>query len=211
MNIISQDAGESADIDLVEVVAPDQALRSEDRMAIRNDSASVTRRVLMDGCYLAPNYKLEGSSAHCDTLQMSGNSEVFEDVTLRDTAVFASTNAAIITTTPTDLDLVHSAVIGGSSAPVRYPAPEEANQFTSGMPITINGSPTSTAVDSILTGKIVPVMTSVSNTRVSAAQSSVPLSGSYTVVSGLMDSTAKIDAEIPYPNDTLLQSAWTAI
>lgn len=208
---ITSSAGTTDGVELVECVAPAQADRDEDRMAFRNGDGGNTRNVILDGCYFAGNYKANGSSAHCDTLQTSGPG-VFENIDFRDTALFGSTNATYITTPATSGDIIHSAFVGGMRTANRYPVGADRSQFING-PVTFNGAPTdyTASADSLLVGKVVPVFASVASTKIIAADAApAPASGSWTVDTGLFDTAAKINAVIPLPTDTSLQAAWAA-
>lgn len=204
---ITTSAGTTDGVELVECVAPLQGARDDDRSAFRNGDGGNTYNVFLDGCYLAGTYKADGSSAHCDTLQLSGPG-VFENVDFRDCALFGSTNATYITTEYTSGDLIHTALIGGLRTALRYPVGSDRSQFING-PVAFNGAPTNyTASDStLLTGKVVPVFTSVTDSK-TAVTAPTPKSGAWTVDSGLFDTVAKIDAAIPFPTDARLQSIW---
>lgn len=206
MNITSS-AGESNGVEFVECVAPLQGARDDDRSAFRNGDGGNTRNVLIDGCYLAGTYKADGSSAHCDTLQLSGPG-VFENIDFRDSAMFGSTNATYITTGATTGKLKHTALIGGFRTALRYPVGADRSQFING-PVAFNGAPADYAASdgTLLVGKVVPVFSSVANSKTAVA-APTPKSGAWTLDAGLFDTAAKIDAEIPFPTDARLQSIW---
>lgn len=207
---ITTTAGTTDGVELIECVAPLQGARDDDRMAFRNGSGGNTYNVFVDGCYIAGTYKADGSSAHCDTLQLSG-AGVFQGINFRDSALFGSTNATYITTGATTGSLRHTALIGGFRTALRYPVGADRSQFING-PVAFNGAPADyTASDStLLVGKVVPVFTSVADSK-TAVTAPTPKSGTWTVDAGLFDTAAKIDAAIPFPTDARLQSFWAAV
>lgn len=209
---ITTTAGVTDGVELIECVAPLQGARDDDRMAFRNGSGGNTYNVLIDGCYIAGTYKASGSSSHCDTLQLStSGAGVHQNIVLRDTAIFGSTNAAYITTGATTGSLRHTVLLGGFRTALRYPVGADRSQFING-PVAFNGAPADyTASDStLLVGKVVPVFTSVADSKTAVA-APTPKSGTWTVDAGLFDTVAKIDAAIPFPTDARLQSIWAAV
>jgi hypothetical protein len=117
----------------------------------------VTEDITVRGCYVPGTYKAAGSSAHCDTIQISGNG-AFRRIVFDLSLVAASTNHAFITTDYTDDVLIRrTAIIGGTPRKQRWP--EDATRAASEGGIAINSRPTNIrAEDSLITGKVVPVM-----------------------------------------------------
>jgi len=79
--------------------------------------------LLFAGCYFAPAYKANGSSAHCDTLQfsVSSGSGQIDDLVFRDTILFQSSSQVMMLQGVNGISLDHSAFIGGLRGTGRYP------------------------------------------------------------------------------------------
>lgn len=209
INVQSNNGYDSNTVELVEVVAPEMGWRDDDRMANRNADDRSTRNLSMVGCYITGTYQAAGSDGHTDTFQTSGSGE-FTNMNMVDTVLGPSTNAVFIVTPYTDIAINHCALLGGYRALVRFPLDASREPFGANGPIAINGAPRKSSIkDSIVTGKIIPTFDVVTNTRVDKP-GPTPKSGSWTVVSDLLDTTAKINAEIPIPTDARLQSIWAA-
>lgn len=204
------------DVELVEVVVSNVAtLRAPDRSSLRTEAGYNGSGLVVRGCYFAPAYKPTGSSAHCDTFQVSCSASTFTDVLFEDTAVFSSTNVSLIGSGGlTGWDLDHTAVIGGLyGAQYRYPMLAGGDNFTSGTPLALNGGNLngSAVNDTLVLGGMATAwefdLVSSSSTTDSTPNSAV--SGSWTVDSTLGTmTTTEFDALIPIADDARLASLW---
>ncbi len=166
----------------------------------------------MRGCYLAPTYKPDDSSAHCDTLQLSGNSDK-EGLLIEDTVLFASTNAGFIPSAgATGVVFDHSLLVGGDRMLERYPLPDGANAFTSGPPAAVNAGGSvdqMSAKDSIFIGGVRGTFLEVENSRSSAEKPPQATGGSFTSDPSLSDIDAGwLEANAPMPTDDRLKQIW---
>jgi len=96
------------------------------------DSAGFTGLKFI-GCYGAPNYKPNGSSGHCDTVQFvrTSSSGSFVGTEIIDTALFQSADQGLITANTSGGKIAHSAFFGGATSQLRYP------MYPGGDPITL--------------------------------------------------------------------------
>ncbi|MFZ1250213.1 MAG: Ig-like domain-containing protein [Candidatus Microsaccharimonas sp.] len=213
---ITSNAANSSFIEYVECVAPESELNAADRSATRNANGYATSNVSYVGCYLAPMHKPAGSSAHCDTLQFSGNSTSFKNIYFTDTAIFGSTNAALImtgdgtsTSASDSITFNHALICGGTAATVAYPFLPGAYN-TSGPTVGFNSKPTNCVAQNatLILGKIVPTFASVSSDSRSSSSAPAPQSGTWTADSNLGASQAWFNTNAPKPTDSTLQSMW---
>jgi len=213
-NISSNSAVVTSDVELVECVTADARLIDADTWAFRTGGQPYIN-VSVVGCYLAPSYKAAGSSAHCDTLQLSGN-EAKTGLVFRDTVIFSSTNAGFIPSGGADDVLFdHCLFVGGDRMLVRYPLPAGANAFTSGYPAAINGVGSvdvMSATNSTFIGNVRGTFKSVQNTKVSATKPPAATSGSFTSDPSLSSiDAAWLESRSPMPSDDRLRAAWAAV
>lgn len=213
-NISSNSSIPTKDVELVECITPDARLIDADTWAFRTGGQAY-QNISVIGCYLAPSYKADGSSAHCDTLQLSGN-ETKNGLLFRDTVVFSSTNAGFIPSGGADgVVFEHSLLVGGDRMLSRYPLPAGANAFTSGLPAAINGAGSvdqMSAVDSTFIGNVRGTFKSVKNTRVSAATPPAATSGKFTSDPSLSSIDADwLETRSPMPTDDRLRAAWAGV
>jgi hypothetical protein len=212
-NITANSSEPTADVELVECVTPDARLNDQDVWGFRTDGQTMTG-VSVIGCYVAPSYKAAGSSAHCDTLQLSGTHPA-AGVVIKDSVIFASTNAAVIPfDRAVDITFDHSLVVGGDRMLQRFPLPDGANAFTSGFPSSVNGSGTVdilSARDSTFLGPVRGTWKSAERSTVSTA--SVPKSTTGAFVSDLALATVDavwMDQVAPARTDDQLRAMWKA-
>jgi len=210
-NITAGKGGTARRIELVECVTPDLKVTESDAWAFRTAGTALDD-IAVVGCYVAPSYKPAGSSAHCDTLQLSGDKPQ-TTVTLRDSVIFASTNAAFIPSAiAAGVLFDHTLVVGGDRMLQRYPAPPEANAFTSGFPSAVNGSGTVgilSARNSTFIGPVRGEWASVESTRVSASSATRSASGGFTSDPSLSSiDAAWLERVTPLPTDDRLRAVW---
>lgn len=209
-NISSNETGAVSNVEFVECVTPESQLTESDAWATRTAGSTVTDLSII-GCYMASMYKPSGSSAHLDTYQLSGT-HALRNVIMKDTVIFASTNAAFI---PTELAsgvrFEHSLVVAGSRMLQRYPLPEGAKTSTTGMPQAANGSGTNgvmSARDSIMIGSVPGVWASVENSFTPGA-TTYSNSGRWTSDPTLSNvDSAWLEARTPTPTDEYLRAIW---
>lgn len=199
-------------IELVECVTPEAGLRNHDTWAFRTMEYEY-RKIAVTGCYIAPSFKEAGSREHVDTLQLSGTRPQ-RDVTLHDTAIFASTNAGLIpSSAASNVLLDNSIIVGEDRMLIRFPLPAGANNFTSGYPIGVNGQGTTnvlSANDSIIVGSARGTWDNVTNTLASTTPSVRVTKGGFTINRWLVVQGASwIDARIPQPTDGYLVGIWS--
>lgn len=206
---------DTRDIELVEVVVPDAQVRTEDITGVRTVSSGVgsIHDITRIGCYTAPAYKPTGSSAHTDTIQLSGSgSNTYGGLRSVDCVDFASTNTAFQIGSADDIAYEHCLVLGGSAGKKRYPLPATADTGGSHNVSNGGGQPQGCTVkDSVFIGGVgAASWASVSNTRISYQPGTTPAQGSWTVDASLTSwSVADTNAAAPYPTDAYLASIWT--
>lgn len=210
-NITSGASGPSDDVEFVECVTPEASSSDSDTWAFRTADNPYSN-LSVRGCYLAPTYKPDDSSAHCDTLQLSGNADK-EGLLLEDTVLFASTNAGFIPSAgATGVVFDHSLLVGGDRMLERYPLPDGANDFTSGLPAAVNAAGSvdqMSAKDSVFVGGVRGTFLEVENSRSSAAEPPEATSGSFTSDPSLRDIDAEwLEENAPMPTDERLQQIW---
>lgn len=212
-NITANSNEPTTDVELVECVTPDARLNDQDVWGFRTAGQTMTG-VSVIGCYVAPSYKAAGSSAHCDTLQLSGT-HAASKVLIKDSALFASTNAAVIPfDRASDVVFDHTLVVGGDRMLQRFPLPEGANAFTSGYPSAVNGSGTTdilSAVNSTFLGPVRGTWKSVVGSTVSTASLPASSAGAFVSDLTLAAATAELlDQMAPVPTDAQLLAMWKA-
>ncbi|GAA5200894.1 hypothetical protein [Microbacterium jejuense] len=211
-NITAGGSGPASQIELVECVTPEAKLTDADVWAIRTGD-NPWSDIQIVGCYLAPSYKSATSTAHCDTLQLSGSSPG-ADLVIRDSVIFASTNSGFIPSDRTSgIVFDHSLVVGGDRMVVRYPLPPDANAFASGKPAAVNGIGTVdaiSAVSSTFVGNLRGQWLSVQNCVASIPRPPAVTSGQFSIDLSLNAIGADwLDARAPLPTDEALRLAWS--
>ncbi len=210
-NISANSTEPTKDVELVECVTPDGRLTEGDVWGFRT-AGQVMEGVSVIGCYLAPSFKPAGSNAHCDTLQFSGTHPV-SGALIKDSVIFASTNSAVIPfDRAVDITFDRSLIVGSDRMLQRFPVPEGANQYTSGLPSAVNGSGTVdilSAQDSVFIGAMRGVWKSAVNSTVSLAEPPQVSSGSFTTDAALTAVGPEwLDAQSPVPTDQRLLAIW---
>lgn len=211
-NITAGAGGPARGIELVECVTPDARMTESDAWAFRT-AGNLLEDVSVVGSYIAPSYKPAGSSAHCDTLQLSGD-HAQNRVTLTDSVLFASTNAGFIPSSlATAVAFNHTLIVASDRMLQRYALPAGANAFTSGVPAAVNGTGTVgllSATDSTFVGALQGTWASIQNTTVSGNRTAAPASGSVQIDSSLSRIDAGwLEARTPMPTDDRLRAIWT--
>ncbi|MDQ1136196.1 hypothetical protein QE410_000995 [Microbacterium sp. SORGH_AS 1204] len=210
-NITSGDSGPTESTEFVECVTPDAVAADADTWAFRTGSNAM-REVSVRGCYLAPTYKAEGSEAHCDTLQLSGDEDM-DGLLVEGTVLFSSTNAGFIPTAEANnIVFDRSLLVGGDRMLERYPLPDGANAFTSGQPAAVNAAKSidrMSAKDSVFIGRVRGTFSRAENTTVSAAETPRASSGAFQSDPSLDGIDADwLDERAPLPTDDRLRTIW---
>lgn len=209
-NVSSNETAAVSGVEFVECVTPESQLTESDAWATRTAGSTVTD-LSITGCYIASMYKPSGSSAHLDTYQLSGT-HALRNVVMKDTVIFASTNAAFI---PTELAsgvrFEHCLVVAGTRMLQRYPLPTGAKSSTTGAPQAANGSGTNgvmAARDSIMIGSVPGVWASVENSF-TPATTTYSNSGGWTSDPTLSTvDSAWLEQRTPTPTDEYLRAIW---
>ncbi|MEJ1154269.1 MULTISPECIES: hypothetical protein [Microbacterium] len=211
-NITGGDYVPAQQVELVECVTPEAQVTESDAWAFRTGDNAV-EGISVVGCYIAPSYKPDGSKSHCDTLQLSGN-PLQDGITITDSVIFASTNAAFIpSSNARNVVFDHTLIVAGDRMLQRYPLSAEANAFTSGLPAAVNGAGSVgilSARNSTLIGNLRGEWATVTNTMISAdASRMVVQNGSFTTDFALASiDTAWLESKTPMPTDERLLSIW---
>ena len=203
-------------IELVEVVQPDHYVVSDDSADFYAGGGGFTD-FRFDGCYHAPRFfeaNYTGGKPHTDTIQFAAaGGGSYSDIYFRDTAVFSSNNCSIQTGNLDGMTLEKCYVVSGEVSLSRYPhLPGGANEATNN---AFNGSGKNfKAIDSVFYGGMAlntrdssRPWVSVTNTKTNKAygDSNQPLSGQWTVVSGMNAGNSGMP---PYPTDNYLETIW---
>jgi hypothetical protein len=214
-NVVANGSSGVDGFQMVEVVAATQLDAEIDRMAVRTGSSGGNTIVNLDflGCYFAPVYKANGSSAHCDTLQFSGTGGSITKVLFKDTAFFQSSSQVIMCERLGELTIDNTAMIGGQRAISRYPIAGGRHVMV-GQNTLWGGSINAVAKDSYILGSVSSSHSfdSVTNTIVPQSVGAPVGSGSFTVDSGYapFDSLPGgwLNTNIPLPDGTRLSTIW---
>lgn len=210
-NVTAGKGGPVRGVELVECVTPEPRITESDAWGFRT-AGSVLEDVAVVGCYIAPSYKPAGSTAHCDTLQLSGDKPQ-TSVRLTDTVVFASTNAAFIPSAiASGVMFEHSLIVAGDRMLQRFPVPPEANAFTSGYPSAVNGSGTVgilSARDSTFIGPVRGEWAAVESSTISGSGPVRAAAGGFTSDPSLSTvDAAWLEQTAPTPTDERLRAVW---
>lgn len=203
-------------IEVVEVVQPDHYVVSDDSANFYAGGNGFTGW-RFDGCYHAPRFfefPYTGGKPHTDTVQFAaaGGGD-YGNITMRDGAYFSSNNCSIQTGNIDGLILEKCYVVSGDASLSRYPhLPGGATEATTN---AFNGSGRlMQAKDCVFIGGMAINTTDasrpwsfVSNTKTNKTygSSNQPLSGSWTVDTGL---NANNSGMPPYPTNTYLNTIW---
>lgn len=209
--------GQTTDrVDIVEVVQPRHYVSNDDSADFYTAGGDF-KQITFDGCYHAPRfyvYPYTGGKPHTDTVQFAGpQGGLYGNITLRDSAYFASNNCAIQTGNVDGLIVDHCYVVAGATSLSRYPHLDGgATEATTN---AFNGSGKNlSASDSVFVGGMAlnqkdatNPWVSVSNTVIDRSYISYlqPTSGAWTVNSSLNGSTAGMPA---FPDDEYLINIW---
>lgn len=207
-------------IELAEVVWPEAQTSNADAFQVIANSGNFTG-YQFDGLWMAPRYYVDNTDPrpHTDTLQIyaaGGASYANINLTLRDSVIFGSNNAAIQTGGTQGLTMDRLVVIGGDLGKTVYPVTpggETAEYFCA-----INGAGSNwTVTNSHFYGPMLlsnpsgyysnNPFASVSGSTLSEVVAGlvVPASGTWTRVTGTADYLSKL---MPNPTTTYLSSIW---
>jgi len=203
-------------VEIVELVQPDHYVVSDDSADVYAGGGPI-EGWRFDGCYHAPRFfefPYPDRKPHTDTFQFAtASGGTYGSMTLRDSAYFASNNAAIQTGTVDGLSLEHCYVVAGATSLSRYP--HLPGGSTEGTTSVLNGSGRNLqARNSVIIGNMTinNATTSqpwsyVENTKTNKSYGPVntPLQGAWTVNEGLNASNSGMP---PYPTDTYLNDIW---
>ncbi|KQP96179.1 hypothetical protein ASG06_17350 [Rathayibacter sp. Leaf185] len=203
-------------IELVEIVVPDAQLRDEDVSSMRTptDGAGGLRFIYRIGCHTAPAYKADGSDAHTDTVQLSGQGgNYYGDITSIDCIDFASSNTAFQIGSAARVRFEHCLVVGAETVQRVFPLLEGAD--TGGNFGAVNGPGTDfgcTAVDSIFIGPVgAATWASVSNSTVGyESTGDAPQDGEWIIDPSILGWSADdVRERSPAITGDYLTSIWT--
>lgn len=216
LGIYGTDGFVTEGIEVVELVQPDHYVVSDDSADYYAGGGGFTDW-RFDGCYHAPRFfeaNYTGGKPHTDTVQFAaaGGGD-YSNIYFRDTAVFSSNNCSIQTGNIDGLTLEKCYVVSGDVSLSRYPhLPGGASEATNN---AFNGSGKNfRAIDSVFYGGMAlntrdapRPWAYASNTKTNKAygDSNQPLSGQWTVVSGMNAGNSGMP---PYPTDSYLDGIW---
>ncbi len=211
------------DCNVYEAVVERADIGDQDPFVYAANGSGSLGECLWEGCYSAPVYRRLGSRAHLDTFQMFGRAP-YRGLTLRDTVLFGSHNAALQLggTVPGDpglgtpfLTLENTLLTSQRvAAATRYPMPAGAEAPTLDQAINGAGEPHQLhASDSLVAGTMYTTKWGeVENSYVSSersTQTNTAQSGSWTFRADLADMTADdLDQLAPRPSDSYLAQVW---
>ena len=204
-------------IEFVEIVVQNQRRSNADTAQVAASGGTI-RNWVFEGCHYAPvNIPLpKVGNPHSDTLQFFNNGDgVYEDITFKDCAIFASDNTAIQTGLVDGMTLDHTLLVSGETVYEYYPEPFDGENDSTK---TLNGSGRNfEVIDSIIIGFMGlnndagsnQIFTKVENSQVSYQPSGIssPAQGSWTVNNNL--TSESIEGYPPFPTDSYLLSIWS--
>ena len=202
-------------VELVEVVVPEPQLRNEDVSSLRTPTKGDggLRYIRRIACYTAPGYKEAGSNAHTDTVQFSGQGDIYDGHFTRiDCIDFASSNTAFQIGSAPDVRYEHCLVVGGEVVRRVFPLPEGADE--DGNFAASNGPGADfgcTAIDSVFIGALgAATWTEVSGSTVGYVSSGAsPESGEWTVDPSILEWSADdVHERSPQATDEYLAQIW---
>jgi len=204
------------EMEIVEVVQPDHFVKSSDSADYYAGGGGF-ENWRFDGCYHAPRFfefPYTGSKPHTDTVQFAAaGGGSYGNITFRDSAFFSSNNCSIQTGNVDGFFLERCYVVSGEVSLSRYPhLPGGATEATKN---AFNGSGKNfQAKDCVFIGGMAlntadgpRPWSFVSNTKTDRTygSSNQPLSGSWTVDSGLNATNSGMP---PYPTLSYLNTIW---
>ncbi|GMM97537.1 hypothetical protein [Microbacterium sp. MTN4-26] len=227
LNGTSNDHDGLSDVEMVECVLPDLTDNGVDRMALRVANDYSASGVSMRGCYVAPAYKVAGSSAHCDTLQTSRSSGAgnVSDISIEDSVFYASSSAVFMAEHTQNVSLVRSAFIGGLRGTGRYPIADglhliEGENTLWGQPVSQGDLVTGVAVSGgLILGSIRESwqFDSVADVITTDETPPAPATGAFTVDVATYGEQGDLlpqewyDANCPLPDAARLSTVWSAL
>ena len=216
-----------SDVEMVECVLPDLTDNGVDRMAVRVANDYSASGVSMRGCYVAPAYKVAGSSAHCDTLQTSRSSGAgnVSGISIEDSVLFASSSAVVMAEHTQDVSMIRSAFVGGLRGTGRYPIADglhliEGENTLWGQPASQGDLVTGvTASEGLVLGSIRQSwqFDSVTDTVTTDVTPPAPSTGSFVVDNATYGDQDVVlgqewyEANCPMPDAARLLQIWSAL
>lgn len=213
-------------VEIVELVQPNHYVNNGDTIQAQTSSGDGYKDYYFVGTYHAPRYfekNYTGGKPHTDTLQFAGTTGKYGNITIRDSAIFGSNNAAIQTGRVDKLKIEHSYIVSGETSLSRYP--HLATGSTEATKNAFNGSGSNFEIkDSTIIGGIALNTASfgaggisgpkqpwlkVTNTKIDRTLSgdvNKPQNGSWTVDAKLNASNSGMP---PNPTDAYLKSIWS--
>lgn len=169
---------------------------------------------LLDGCYLAPNFRVAGSSSHADTFQFAATSGgSYGNMFFKNCAVFSANNCSIQTGNVDGMDLDHCMIASSNKSLSRYPRLAGGDQ--GGVNAAFNGSGKNFKISNsyvfgnlaINTRDAPRVWNNVTNTFADRTYGgvNVPLEGAWLSATENFD----LDKRCPIPTQSYLKSVWT--
>lgn len=209
------------DVEFLELVEPAAVLKSSDSAQIKAYAPDSLTDVTIAGSYVAPSFYLDAAYGtgnprpHTDSLQIEGDGIGASSVTIRDTAIFASNNSAVIIGGVPNVRFDHTLVVAGGSQALRFPflaggagAPGALNGPGSQSAIQGSGGGGVTATDSTFIGSLQPVWADVATT-VTDQRGKTAAVGAFTQDLSLAGWTAAaLDAVSPAPTAEFLRGIW---
>jgi hypothetical protein len=115
----------SWDVEFINIVISQSYVKYDinnnaDIAVFRTVSNAPVNGVRLLGCYFAPSFQENGSKAHTDTFQFSGD-DAYSDIQIKNTVFFGSTNSAAQVGAATRYNFVRSLIIGSEATCVSYP------------------------------------------------------------------------------------------
>lgn len=216
----TSDLNEVSKMEFVEVVIPESLVENSDVSQIGAENYQV-QNFRWDGCYFAPHFYEEDTTPrpHTDTLQFYQSEASWSDwdMTIRDTAIFGSNNAALQTGGVDGIAIINSYFVNGSVNLSRYPV--KPGGETDELSVAINGAGQNwTIEDSHVSGSVAlsnpnglfsnQPFSSVDNTTVSFGSNGLlePKNGFWTLNTNDAFYLASMP---PYPTDDYLNSIWS--
>lgn len=202
-------------VELVEVVVPQAQLRDEDVSSMRTPTkgAGGLRYIYRIGCYTAPAYKQDGSGAHTDTVQFSGQGgNYYGDITSIDCIDFASTNTAFQIGSAANVRYEHCLVVGADVVKRVFPLIDGADE--GGSFGASNGPGTEfgcSAADSIFIGPMgAATWASVTDSTAGyETTGAAPQEGEWTIDPSILDWSADdVHEQSPQVTDEYLAGIW---
>jgi len=214
--------------------ARDTILKNNDTSQMQASNSNSISGVVIQGCYYGPTWMKDGiydhgsgpldstkypdgKFPHTDSLQFAGN-PIANDITFRNTAIFASHTSGIISNSVTNMKFDKCFLVGCGrvNVPGRHPFLPGGGGYPgakegSGYMKTILGTLVNAqAKDSIFIGSIAKGFTTVTNTKVSPTPTYNPTSGSWTSTPAMSSwvNSDFIAAGCPKPTTASLAEAW---